>query len=89
LVDHALPGTWTMRTQGGMTKPTKRNRPESEGARARIIVSEVALRRAANTYAAVAKLDPSHPNWLRSWRELRRAAIGMVAEIREEAGRPR
>ena len=69
-----------------MTKPTKRNRPESEGARARIIVSEVALRRAANTYAAVAKLDPAPPDWLRSWRELRRAAIGMVAEIQEEAG---
>ena len=75
------PGTWAMRTQGGMTKPTKRKRPESEGARARIIVSEVALRRAAILYAAVAKLDPTHPRWLRSWRELRRAAIGMVAEI--------
>ena len=78
-----------MRTQRTMTKPSKRKRPESEGARARIILSEVALRRAANAYAAVANLDPSHPSWRRSWRELRRAAIGMVAEIREEAGRPR
>ena len=78
-----------MRTQRTMTKPSKRKRPESEGARARIIMSEVALRRAANTYAAVAGLDPTHPKWLRAWRELRRAAIGMVAEIQEEAGRTR
>src|SRR3954471_23001635 len=65
-----------------MTKPTKRKRSESEGAGVRIVVSEVMLRSAAINYAAVAKLDPSHPNWRRYWRELRRAAIGMVAQIR-------
>jgi len=69
-----------------MTKPTKRKRSESEDAGARIVVSEVKLRGAAISYAAVAKRDPSHPKWLQSWRELRRAAIGMVAEILEAAG---
>jgi hypothetical protein len=64
-----------------MTKPTKRKRSESEGAGARIVESEVMLRGAAINYAAVAKLDPSHPNWRRHWRKLRRAAIGMVAAI--------
>jgi hypothetical protein len=49
------------------------------------VVSEVALRKAATTYAAVAELDPTHPKWRRSWQELRRAAIGMVAEILEAA----
>jgi len=71
-----------------MTKPTKRERSESEGARERVVVSEVMLRSAAISYAVVAKLDPSHPNWRRHWRKLRRAAIGMVAEVLESAESP-
>ena len=70
-----------------MTKPTKRKRSESEGAGVRIVVSEVTLRGAAINYAAVAGLDPSHPDWRRYWRELRCAVIGMVAEM-EAAGQP-
>jgi hypothetical protein len=72
-----------------MTKPTKRKRPEPAGARARIVVSEVALRRAAITCAAGTELDTMHPRWRRSSRELRRAAIGMVAESLELARRGR
>jgi hypothetical protein len=64
-----------------MSKPTKRKRSESEDAGERVVVSEVMLRSAALAYAAVAKLDPSHPNWRRYWRKLRRAAVGMVAAI--------
>ena len=48
---------------------------------------EVTLRGAAIKYAAVATLDPSHPDWRRCWRDLRRAAIGMVAKL-EATGRP-
>ena len=70
-----------------MTKPPKRQRPESEGAEG-IVVSEVMLRRAALAYAEVANLDPSDPRWRRCWRALRLAATGMVAEIREMAGPP-
>ena len=70
-----------------MTKPTKRKRSESEDAEARIVASEVMLRAAANNYAAVAALDPSHPMWRRCWLELRCAAIGMIAEM-EAAARP-
>jgi len=71
-----------------MTKPTRRKRAESEGAKERIVVSEAALRRAATSYAAVAGLDPTHPRWRRAWQKLRRAAVEMVAEIPEEAGGP-
>ena len=73
---------------GAMAKPTKRKRPESEGVGARIVESEVMLRGAAISYAAVAKLDPSHPDWLRHWRELRRAAFRVVVAIQEAAGHP-
>jgi len=64
-----------------MTKPPKMKRSRSE------VVSEVTLRRAALTYAAVAHLDPTDPRWRRRWRALRGAAIGMVAEL-EAAGLP-
>src|SRR4051812_36916497 len=77
-----------MRIQGAMAKPTKRKRPESEGAEEKIVASEVMLRSAALAYAAVANLDPSDPRWRRCWRALRLAATGMVAEIRETAGPP-
>src|SRR5882672_10429338 len=76
-----------MRIQGAMAKPTKRKRPESEGAEEKIVASEVMLRSAALAYAAVANLDPSDLRWRRCWRALRLAATGMVAEIRE-AGPP-
>jgi hypothetical protein len=72
---------------GAMTKPTKRKRSESEGAGGRIVLFEVTLRGAAIKCAAVAKLDPSHPDWRRGWRDLRRAAIRMVAKL-EAAGQP-
>lgn len=71
-----------------MAKPTKKERPESEGAGVRIVVSEVMLRGAAIDYAAVADLDPSHPRWRRQWRKLRRTAIAMVTEILKTAGPP-
>ena len=70
-----------------MAKPTKKKRSESEGAEVRIVASEVMLRATAISYAAVAGLDPSHPNWHRCWLELHCAAIGMVAEL-EAAGQP-
>ena len=71
---------------GAMAKPNKRKRPESGGAEARIVASEVMLRRAALAYAAVAHLDTSDPRWRRCWRALRLAATGMVAAIQEAAG---
>ncbi len=52
-----------------------------------IVLFEVTLRGAAIKYAAVAKLDPSHPDWRRCWQDLRRAAIGMVAKL-EAVERP-
>src|SRR3954463_237746 len=75
-----------MRIQGAMAKPTKRKRPESEGAEEKIVASEVMLRHAALAYAAVANLDPSDPRWRRCWRALRLAATGMVAATQKAAG---
>jgi len=72
------PGPWAC-ASGGMTKPTRRKRSESE------VVSEVMLRRAGLAYAAVANLDPSDLRWRHCWRALSVAAIGMVAAIQEAA----
>jgi hypothetical protein len=49
-----------------MTKPTKRKRPESEGAGARVAVSEARLRSAALAYAKVANLAPTDRRWRRA-----------------------
>jgi hypothetical protein len=62
-----------------MAKPTKRKRSGSEVAEARVVASEVMLRRAALTYAGAANLGPSDPRWRRCWRALQLAAF-RVAE---------
>jgi hypothetical protein len=64
-----------------MAKPTKRKRPESEGAGARIAASQEALRSAALAYAKVANLDPSSRRWRHRWRALRLAALRMYADL--------
>ena len=65
----------------GMTKPTKRKRSPSEVAEERVVAAEVALRRAACAYAAVAKLDTSNTRWRRHWRALRTAAFRLAEAI--------
>ena len=62
-----------------MPKPPTKKHSRSEVAEERVRVSEVALRRAALAYAAVANLDPSDPRWRRCWRALQLAAF-RVAE---------
>src|SRR3954453_18244903 len=79
-LDHAHPRA--------MTRPAKRKRPKSEDAGERIVVSEVMLRNAALTYAAVANLDPFDQRWRRCWRALRLAATGMVATMASSRNAP-
>ena len=62
-----------------MAKPTKRKRSGSEVAEERVVMAEVALRRAALAYSEVASLDPSDPRWRRRRRALQLAAF-RVAE---------
>ena len=62
-----------------MPKPATKKRSPSEVAEEKAQAAEEMLRKAALTYAGVAKLDPSDPRWRRCWRALLIAAF-RVAE---------
>jgi hypothetical protein len=68
-----------------MAKPTKRKRPESEGAGAWIAASQETLRSAALAYAKVANLARTDRRWRRHWRALRLAALRMYADLVDAA----